>query len=142
MREVSPRTRMIGVDAHGSVIFGTPPAPRKLTGIGASRPSSFLTPDAYDRHILVRDEEAFAFCRALEVATMLRVGGSSGATLVACARYLAEHPEVEDVVCVCPDTGDNYAATIYNDEWLNRHELSLTGALGAVQAIHACPVSD
>lgn len=135
MREVSPQTRMIGVDAHGSVIFGGLPAPRMLTGIGASRPSSFLAPDSYDQHMLVHDEEAFAFCRALDDATALKVGGSSGATLAACSRYLAQHPDVQDVVCICPDTGDNYAATIYNDEWLRHHKFSLLGVLGDVQAI-------
>jgi len=32
-RQASPSTRIIGVDAYGSVVFGTPAAPRKLTGI-------------------------------------------------------------------------------------------------------------
>jgi 2,3-diaminopropionate biosynthesis protein SbnA len=135
LREVSPRTRVIGVDVYGSVIFGTPPGPRKLTGIGASRPSSFLTPDLYDRHMLVHDEEAFAFCRELYEATTIKVGGSSGAALAACAHYLAEHPEILEVVCICPDTGENYATTIYDDGWLQQADVSLDGALGEVERI-------
>src|SRR5262249_32244417 len=77
-REVSPSTHIVGVDAYGSIVFGSPPAPRKLTGIGSSRPSSFIHPDLYDAHMLVRDEEAFAFCRALSFTTGIKVGGSSG----------------------------------------------------------------
>ena len=117
-REVSPTTTIIGVDAHGSVVFGTPPAPRKLTGIGSSRPSSFITRDLYDLHLLVRDEEAFAFCRALWETTMLKVGGSSGAVLAACGKYLQDHPEVRNVVCLCADRGDNYDNTIFNNDWI------------------------
>ena len=125
-QEVSPATSIIGVDAHGSVIFGTPPAPRKLTGIGSSKSSSFITRDLYSSHMLVRDEEAFAFCRALSQATGIKVGGSSGAVLAACARYLLAHPEVRNVVCVCADGGDNYADSIFNDGWIQKQGLNLS----------------
>jgi cysteine synthase A len=135
-REVSPTTSIIGVDAHGSVIFNTPPAPRKLTGIGSSRPSSFLTPDLYNQHLLVKDEEAFAFCRALKDATGINVGGSSGAVLAACAKYLQAHPLVENVVCVCADSGDNYTNSIFNDDWLQKQGLTIRQEhLGPVQEI-------
>ncbi|HYX50501.1 MAG TPA: 2,3-diaminopropionate biosynthesis protein SbnA [Ktedonobacteraceae bacterium] len=125
-REVSPSTHIVGVDAHGSIIFGTPPAPRKLTGIGSSRTSSFLTRDVYDAHILVRDEEAFTFCRALWNTTGIKVGGSSGAVLSACARYLYDHPELTNVVCLVADDGDRYANSIYSDEWIHKHGLDLS----------------
>lgn len=135
-REVSPSTRIIGVDAYGSVVFGTPAAPRKLTGIGSSRPSSFISNDLYDTYVLVKDEEAFAFCRALYSATDIKVGGSSGAVLTACAQYLLEHPDVTDVVCVCADNGDNYTSSIFNDEWVQRQGLDLSAVrLGLVQDI-------
>lgn len=137
-REVSRSTTIIGVDAHGSVVFGTPPAPRKLTGIGSSRPSSFLTRDMYDLHMLVKDEEAFAFCRALREFAGVSVGGSSGAVLAACAKYLEAHPGVVDVVCVCADGGDTYMNTIFNDDWLLKQGLDLSKErLGPVQDIAA-----
>ncbi|HEX3639927.1 MAG TPA: pyridoxal-phosphate dependent enzyme [Ktedonobacteraceae bacterium] len=125
-REVSPATSIIGVDAHGSVIFGTPPASRKLTGIGSSKSSSFITRDLYSSHMLVRDEEAFAFCRALSQATGIKVGGSSGAVLAACAKYLLVHPEVKNIVCVCADGGDNYANSIFSDGWIQKQGLNLS----------------
>lgn len=120
-REVSPTTQIIGVDAWGSVAFGGMPAPRKLTGIGSSRLSSFITRHAYDLHLLVKDEEAFAFCRALFHATGIKVGGSSGATLAACARHLRVQPELEHIVCICADGGDNYNSSIFSDAWLEQH---------------------
>ncbi len=135
-REVSPRTRIIGVDVYGSVVFGTAPAPRKLTGIGSSRPSSFLTADLYDTALFVGDSEAFMFCRALFTTTGILVGGSSGATLAACARYLHDHPELTDVVCVCADRGENYSSSIFNDAWLQQQGIVLSSdLLGSVQDI-------
>jgi len=124
-REVSPRTRIIGVDARGSVIFGAPPAPRKLTGIGSSRTSSFFQPEHYDAYCIVDDEEAFAFCRKLHDETALKVGGSSGAVLAACTQYLKEHLEIQRSVCLCPDTGENYTSSIFSDEWLSQQHLDV-----------------
>lgn len=126
-RAMSPTTRIIGVDALGSVVFGTPSGPRKLTGIGSSRTSDFVKREHYDQYQQVSDAEAFAFCRAVYAATDIKLGGSGGAVVAACARYLAEHPQLEDVVCLCPDTGENYITSIYCDQWLQHHDLELTG---------------
>lgn len=132
----NPQTRIVAVDVHGSVIFGTAPGPRKLTGIGASRSSDFITPADYDDYSLVSDEEAFAFCRALYAATGIKVGGSSGAVLSACARYLETHSSSSNVVCVCADTGEKYTSSIFNDTWLDQQHLYLTQKhLNAVQDI-------
>lgn len=49
---------------------------------------------------------------------MLKVGGSSGAVLAACGKYLQDHPEVRNVVCLCADRGDNYDNTIFNNDWI------------------------
>ncbi len=136
LRRESPGTRIVAVDALGSVALGGRPAPRLLTGIGAGRPSSFISPSLYDRRVLVADAEAFAFCRALAAETGVRVGGSSGAALVACARLLAANPELDRVACLCPDRGDSYTSTIYDDGWLARHGIDpdvLT--LGRVEAL-------
>jgi N-(2-amino-2-carboxyethyl)-L-glutamate synthase len=117
-REVSCATQVIGVDAVGSVVFGTVSGARKLTGIGSSQPSSFLRQELYDFHLLVEDRDAFAMCRQMDEEAGLRLGGSSGAVLSACVRYLAERPNVKRVVCVCPDWGHNYCSTIFSDNWL------------------------
>jgi 2,3-diaminopropionate biosynthesis protein SbnA len=139
-RKTSPTTAMIAVDARGSVIFGGSPGPRLLTGIGSSRPSSFLAPQMYDVSMQVSDAEAFAFCRALFAATGIKVGGSSGAVLAACARYCATNPELERVVCVCADGGQSYDTSIYDDSWLAQHGLRVSAAdLGPVERINVAP---
>jgi 2,3-diaminopropionate biosynthesis protein SbnA len=117
-RDVSPATRVIGVDAHGSVVFTDNPGPRKLTGIGSSRKSAFIRPGHFDEYTLVNDAQAFAMCRRLDESIGLKLGGSSGAALFACARYLQMHSETKNAVCVCPDNGTSYESTIFNTSWL------------------------
>lgn len=119
-REVSPNTIIVAVDAKGSVIFGGSAESRQLTGIGSSRQSNFINKSLYDSHILVSDQEAFAACWSF-VTVGLKVGGSSGATLFACAKYLSEHPDITRAVCVCPDDGQNYASTIFDSAWLAKN---------------------
>ncbi len=126
LREVSPATRVIGVDAYGSVVFGTQPASRKLTGIGSSKSSAFLSKDLFDDYILVKDEEAFAFCQALYQSASIFVGGSSGAIIAACAQYLTKYSNVANAVCICADAGDNYLSTIFNPEWIRQQDLDLS----------------
>lgn len=140
LREVSPSTQVIGVDAYGSVIFGTPPAARRLTGIGSSKPSAFLSRALFDDYILVRDEEAFAFCQALYQATGIFVGGSSGAVLAACAHYLAAYSDLSNIVCVCADAGENYLSTIFNPEWIKQQKLAISPRhLGSVESFKTVP---
>jgi N-(2-amino-2-carboxyethyl)-L-glutamate synthase len=139
-RRENPATLIVAVDAFGSVALGGRPGRRLLTGIGASRRSAFVTADLYDERILVRDAEAFAFCRALAAKSGIHVGGSSGATLAACARLLAADPDLHRVACLCADRGDAYSSTIYDDRWLARNGIDAsTLELGAVETIAMAP---
>jgi 2,3-diaminopropionate biosynthesis protein SbnA len=135
-RETSPNTRIVAVDAIGSVALGGTPGVRKLTGMGCSQRSRFVNAGLYDELIYIGDREAFAFCRALDAATGLKVGGSSGACLAACARYLQSHREAERTVCICADRGEHYASSIYSDSWLERNGLEVGRQdLGSVSEI-------
>jgi cysteine synthase A len=76
--------------------------------------------------MLIGDEEAFAFCRALLDMTGISVGGSAGAVLAACVKYLRNHPLVRRVACLCADRGENYSSTIFNDEWIKQQGLRVS----------------
>jgi len=123
LREHHPECRVVGVDVPGSVAFGGPPGPRQLTGIGSSVQSQFLRPWMYDEHIEVEPGAALAACRRLAAQTGIEVGGSGGAVLAACLRYLQAHPEIRHPVCLCPDSGANYRQTIFDDGWLHANGL-------------------
>jgi N-(2-amino-2-carboxyethyl)-L-glutamate synthase len=127
-RRESPGTRIVAVDAVGSVALGGRPGRRLLTGIGASRPSAFLTAELYDEVMRVTDAEAFACCHALFHGAGLGVGGSSGAVLAAAGRWLAANPEAERVVAVCADRGERYARSIFDPSWLERNGMRLEDA--------------
>ncbi|GAB3885739.1 2,3-diaminopropionate biosynthesis protein SbnA [Kibdelosporangium lantanae] len=118
LRTHIPSCRVVGVDVPGSVAFGGPSGPRALTGIGSSVRSRFLRPWMYDEGMLVDTVTAVAACRRLAAQTGIEVGGSSGAVLAACLRYLAGHPEIRNPVCVCADGGANYRQTVFADTWL------------------------
>jgi N-(2-amino-2-carboxyethyl)-L-glutamate synthase len=134
-REVSPGTKVIAVDAAGSVIFGGLPGRRRLTGIGSSQKSSFVTRDLYDCHIAVNDQQAFSMCRDIAVSG-IRVGGSSGAVLHACVQYLVDHPETETAVCLCADGGGNYESTIFNDEWMRQNGFQVNDRRECLEGVH------
>ena len=128
-REVSPATKIVAVDAVGSVIFGGPPGPRRLTGIGSARSSDFLQKSHYDFVYSVTDEDAFMFCRTLFDRTRIKIGGSSGAVLIACTDFIFSRSEIENVVCLCADGGQNYDSTIFNESWLKEEGIVLPKSL-------------
>lgn len=117
LRQVSPLTSVVGVDAVGSVVFGNPPGPRHLVGIGASRQPEFPLTGLVDEVAMVSDEQAY---RAVHLLAYhgVRLGGSSGAALHAAAEFLARSDEPQRVAVVCPDTGENYRSSIYSAPWL------------------------
>jgi len=136
-RETSPDTRIIAVDARGSTALGGPPRVRKLTGMGSSRRSEFVTSGLYDELIYVGEHEAFAFCWAVDAAIGMKIGGSSGACLAACTRYLHLHRKIERAVCICADRGEHYASSIFNNSWLAQNGLEISRQhLGSVSEIH------
>jgi N-(2-amino-2-carboxyethyl)-L-glutamate synthase len=124
-RAESPQTRIVAVDAAGSVALGGRPGPRLLIGIGASRRSAFLTRDLYDELVTVGDADAFACCHALLDGAGLSVGGSSGAVLAAAGRWLEANPDAERVVAICADRGERYARSIFDPRWLERNDVHL-----------------
>jgi hypothetical protein len=67
----------------------------------------------------------------LVAETGILVGGSSGATLCACRRHLEEHPEIRHPVCLCADDGANYSHTIFNDRWLDLHDVAAVDLCGS-----------
>lgn len=123
LRSASSAVKVVGVDIRGSRVFGHPSGKRLITGIGSSRPSLFLRPSDYDDVVIVDDREAVIACHYLQDNLGVGLGGSAGAVVAACARYLEAHPEIAQPVCLCPDGRANYLNTLYNPAWLAEHGL-------------------
>ncbi|PHN05715.1 2,3-diaminopropionate biosynthesis protein SbnA [Flavilitoribacter nigricans] len=114
-------TRVIGVDAVGSVIFGTPEGERLIPGHGAGRPSAFLKKDRIAEAIHITDEECIAGCHQLLRREALLCGGSSGAIVSAFEKYLPRIPRGAVCVLMLCDRGERYLDTIYNEGWVAQH---------------------
>ena len=133
VRAAIPSARIYAVDAQGSFITANTSEPHLLTGIGATRKSTFLRRHHYHRVLRTRDVVAFAFCRMLANDTGLAVGGSGGAVLAAfVGEFENEMAGYRCPVAVMPDGGANYLTTIYRDAWLADR-----GVLDGVHAVEA-----
>ncbi|GAA1250836.1 2,3-diaminopropionate biosynthesis protein SbnA [Kitasatospora nipponensis] len=111
-------TRIIGVDAVGSVIFDQPPAPRLLPGHGASIRPPLTDASLVDEVVHVSDLEAVVGCRRLLRREAVLAGGSSGAVTAALLGYRDRIPAGSTCVLIYPDGGDRYLDTIFNDAWV------------------------
>jgi N-(2-amino-2-carboxyethyl)-L-glutamate synthase len=117
LRSTFPRLHVVAVDAVGSVIFGGPPGPRYVPGLGAGRVPELLVPGEIDEVVSVSDAEAVAGCRALAANEGILAGGSSGAAVAAIERLRPGMPDDWQVLTVLADRGDRYLDQIYDDEW-------------------------
>jgi cystathionine beta-synthase len=71
----------------------------------------------------VSDVDAFATARALARRNGLMVGGSSGGAIFAALDILPTLPAGSTVVTIVCDGGEKYLDTVFDDEWMTRHEL-------------------
>lgn len=136
-RAHSPRTRVIGVDAEGSVTFGSALRRRLIPGLGTSRrPEIFEDSPAIEK-VLVSEPATITMCRRIAVEYGLLVGGSTGTVLVAAEKVAASLRPGARLVAVSPDLGDRYLDTVYSDSWMATHyphvplQRSMEGAVNA-----------
>src|SRR2546423_564384 len=120
LRDAFPALHVVAVDAAGSVIFGGPPGPRHVPGLGAGRRSELLRPGEIDEVVSVSDREAVAGRRALASSEGILAGGSSGAVVAAIERLRPRLPAPWQLLTVLPDRGDRYLDQVYDDDWVAR----------------------
>ncbi|MFC5623655.1 2,3-diaminopropionate biosynthesis protein SbnA [Algoriphagus winogradskyi] len=115
------KTKVIAVDAVGSVIFGTPAGERKIPGHGAGRKSQFLDIESIFDVVHVTDEECVAGCHKLINTEAILCGGSSGAVTSAVQKYASKMPTGASVAMILCDRGERYLDTIYNEDWVEEN---------------------
>lgn len=134
LRERTPHTLAIGVDAHRSVLFGQPDGPRLLRGVGNSLWPANLDHQVFDEAHWCTAAEAFASTRDLHARHALFQGPTSGAAYLVAAWWAARNPRRRCVVML-PDEGYRYQATVYSEAWLADN-----GCLAAPASLPAEPV--
>ena len=120
LAEESTGTKVVAVDAVGSVLFGGPRGERKLPGMGAGRPSALADGTSPWAVEYVSELECVAACRRLASQEAILAGASSGGVIAAIGRYLNEFTPSTRCACILADSGTAYLDTVYSDEWVAR----------------------
>lgn len=115
------RTKIIAVDAAGSVIFGGESKKRLIPGHGASRRPELYQQSLADQCVHVSDLDCVIGCRRLLRREAIMAGGSSGGVLMALEHIKDNLPHGAVCVLLFPDRGERYLDTIYSDSWVKQH---------------------
>lgn len=124
----SPKTKVIAVDAVGSVTFGGAAGPRHLPGLGTSRRPEIADLQEPTEIILVAERDAVRTCQHLLDRYGLLAGGSTGSVVSATEHY--PFPPNSTVVAISPDFGDRYVDTLYDPDWVGARFPASDGPYG------------
>jgi cysteine synthase A len=121
IRDHNLTTRLIAVDAVGSVIFSSQKAKRMVPGHGSAvQPPLFEVDLAHD-FVLVNDLDCVVGCRRLAQAEAILAGGSSGAVIMGIERVKERIPYGATCAAILADRGERYLDTIFSDAWVEQH---------------------
>jgi len=121
LREHGLSTRVVAVDAFGSVIFGDQPKKRLIPGHGASRLPELYHPGLEDDFVHVSDLECVRGCYHLLRREAILAGGSAGAVVSAIAKYKHRIPLNAVCAAILCDRGERYLDTIFSETWTGEH---------------------
>lgn len=109
LKQHFPNLQVIAVEPELSqVLSGGEPGPHPLQGIGAGFVPSILNTSILDKIITISKEEAFDFAQKAAKQEGIFGGISSGASLAAVAKLLADKTEKKKVLTFNYDTGERY----------------------------------
>lgn len=114
-------TKVIAVDAVGSVIFGQHPTRRLIPGHGASRIPPLFQEHLADACVHVSDIDCIIGCHQLLRREALLAGGSSGAVMRAVRLYEPHIPQGATCAVILCDRGERYLDTVYSERWIRKH---------------------
>lgn len=111
-------TKIIAVDAEGSVIFGGAKGARRFPGLGAGIVPPFGQTRFMDHAINVTDQDMVDGCRKLVSQESILAGPSSGAVISALKSMENALPNESVCVVILHDRGERYMDTVFNDTWV------------------------
>jgi cysteine synthase len=137
-------TRLCVVDPENSAFFPSyaqgrddivMPTSSRIEGIGRPRVEPSFLPGVVDCMISVPDAASIAAARHVSAVLGRRVGPSTGTNLWGAFGLLAEMVSAGrsgSVVTLLADSGDRYADTYFNDDWVSEQGLDLTSPAEAL----------
>ncbi len=121
VRDHGLATRVVAVDAVGSLIFSDVRARRMVPGLGASLRPPLCEMSLIDECVHVSDLDCIVGCRQLIAREAIFAGGSSGGVLAAIESCQDRIPAGSVVVAILPDRGERYLETLFSDAWVREH---------------------
>jgi cystathionine beta-synthase len=119
LKERNPGVVVVGADPAGSVYSGAAPRAYLTEGVGED-----FWPQTYDREVCdiivrVSDRDALLTARQATAGEGILMGESCGTALWAALQVARDLDDSNALfVVLLPDSGRNYIAKLYNDEWL------------------------
>ncbi len=113
-------TRIVAVDAVGSVLFGGARAARQLPGFGAGVETGLSRSAVFDTLVRVSDLDCVVGCRRLIEREAVFAGGSSGGVAAALQSLAPLMPSGSRCALIFSDGGQGYLETVYDDAWVAR----------------------
>lgn len=109
LKQHFPNLKVFAVEPELSpVLSGGAPGPHPIQGIGAGFVPSILNREILDGTIQVSKDEAFDYAQRIAKKEGILVGISTGASLAAVAKKLADIPEGAKILTFNYDTGERY----------------------------------
>ena len=129
LKEKDPKTRIIGVDPAGSVLYDYFYAGQTTSGntwfvegLGANTVPPTLDFQYVDDVFRVTDKETFLMTRRLVREEGIFAGGSSGAAVAGALKFLRNNDDPDlQVVVLLPDSGGFYLSKVFNDNWMREN---------------------
>ena len=131
LKQRNPDVVIVGADPEGSVYSGGAPRPYLTEGIGED-----FWPKTYDTGICdvvvqVSDRDSMLTARLATASEGILMGESCGTALWAALQVARDLDDPDALLVVLlPDSGRNYVAKLYSDDWLRAR-----GLLGADERV-------
>ena len=131
------RTKVAVVDPENSAFYGgwltgamdyATGMPSRIEGIGRPRVEPSFIPGVIDDMLQVPDSGSLAAIRLLRERTRRWAGGSTGTNLYGAFQIIArmiKAGEQGSVVTLICDSGERYANSYYDDDWVREHGFDL-----------------
>lgn len=118
LKEVFKDIKIVGVDVKGSLIFRNEASIRNVSGIGSSKRAPIIEMAKIDDVVILDESEIVEGCKNLLHEQTIFGGASSGAAYLAAKKYLKPYEGADvNALIICPDKGNDYVNTIYNEAW-------------------------
>ncbi|XP_060528636.1 cystathionine beta-synthase isoform X2 [Cylas formicarius] len=124
IKEISPETRVVGVDPEGSILAvpdtlnQTDVSFYEVEGIGYDFIPTVLDRSVVDLWIKTVDQDSLPMARRLIREEGLLCGSSSGAAVWAAVQAAKDLKEGTNVVVILPDSIRNYITKFVSDQWM------------------------